>query len=1137
MPSRVTDPLELTRRRAADLHASLVAGGFASSVPIEIAHAAAAACDLEVNAWPQGHPILRGGRAIYDHDAGTIDHEATGDPFQDAFLIAHEIGHHEFGGDIRVVVTTAIDPERSMAGRELGTARVVDYSPASRVETRMNLFAREFLLPRDVLRRWHVEERCSATEIAERTGAPYGAVALQLFDALLLPRVELPDAPRAPRPPLDAEQRLAVQHRGGAFLLRAGPGTGKTQTLIGRLESLRDEGTEPEGVLVLTFSNKAAAELTERIAATWPEAAASAWIGTFHSFGLDLLRRCGRAIGLPENPRLIDQVEAVAMLEDELVRLDLEHFRDLWDPTDNLRDILQAISRAKDEVVDASAYQKLAEAMFAAATGDEERAGAARCLEVAKVYECYEQLKRERGCLDFGDLVAQPVVLLEARDEIRREQAARYAHILVDEYQDVNRASVRLLRALAPAGQNLWAVGDAKQSIYRFRGASSANMRQFTQTDFPGGVEASLRTNYRSHKEVCDAFTAFAGTMTSAEPGFEARAHRGAGGGVAFVPVHSKEHEVEELALRISAAREAGIAFRDQAVICRGNERLGEIARGLEARGIPILYLGPLFDRPQVKEALALLSLLDDPLAIGLVAAANLPEVSIPLDDVARCIRALREAAPDAALDWTAHLLALDTLSDRGRAGVAALVEMLEGLESDHHPWWALARIYLDKTRMGVRLAAGLQGGEVAPAVALWQLQSFLRAAKLPAGRSPVAALLEHVRRLVLLADDRDLRALPAAAQAMDAVHVLTIHASKGLEFEAVHMANLTSGSLPQPATRVRGLPPPDGMIEGSLHSGIEAQASGHAAEEECLFFVGLSRARRTLTLLAKCNERANGLNGQSPFIDKLGSSARTKAALSSRPAELDSPSDASLDWRGPPTFTAAQLRQFERCKRHFFYAHVLRLPGRRGGTAFTQMHDAVRIAVAEGFGVPFDGVDAGALERLFERAWAAHGPTDHPYAAVYRDIGRRLFHTYLQMSAAETYGEAPIRCFEIGGIRIEVRPDEQVATGPRGARVRFVRTGRTTKAHLDSLEAAAVLLAYPGPAEVEYLFLSDQRAEPVAMTPRKLENRRAKIEGAADDILHGRFPATPDRPDRNCPRCPYFVVCTDVPRGVLTIG
>ena len=1035
-------------------------------------------------------------------------------------------------------MTTAIDPECPMAGGELGTARVVDYSPASRVETRMNLFARELLLPRDVLRRRHVEEGCSASSIAERTGAPYGAVALQLFDALLLPPVEVVEAPRAPQPQLDPEQRLAVEHRGGALLLRAGPGTGKTQTLVGRLESLRDEGVDPEGVLVLTFSNKAAAELTERIATTWPEAAASAWIGTFHSFGLDLLRRCGRAIRDChwESPRLIDQVEAVAMLEDELIKLDLEHFLDLWDPTDNLRDILQAISRAKDEVVDAPAYRRLADAMIAAATGDEERVRAVRCVEVAKVYECYERLKRERGCLDFGDLVAQPAVLLEARAEIRREQASRYAHILVDEYQDVNRASVRLLRALAPTGDNLWVVGDAKQSIYRFRGASSANMTQFALTDFPGGTEAILRTNYRSHGEVCGAFTAFARMMASAEPGFEARAYRGTGGDVAFVPVRSKEHEVEELTLRISAACGAGIAFRDQAVICRGNERLGEVARGLESRGIPVLYLGPLFDRPEVKEALALLSLLDDPLAIGLAAAANMPEVSIPLDDVALCVQALRVAAPDAALDWKGHLLALDTLSDRGRAGVAALVAMLEGLEGDHHPWWALARIYLDETRMGVRLAAGLQCGEVAPAVALWQLQSFLRAVKLPAGRSPVAALLEHVRRLVRLTDDRDLRALPAAAQAMDAVHVLTIHASKGLEFEAVHMANLTARSLPQPTKKVRG-PLPDGMIEGSSHSGAEAQAAEHDAEEECLFFVGLSRARRTLTLLAKCSDRGDGPRGQSPFIGKLGPSARIETALSTPSAEVDPLPDASLDWSGPPTFTAVQLRQFERCPRHFFYAHVLRLPGRRGGTAFTQTHDAVRNAVAQRLGVPSDETDAEALEQFFDRAWAANGPTDHPYTAIYRNIGRQLFEAYLQMSAAETYDEAPTRCFEIGGIRIEVRPDEQVASGPRGARVRFVRTGRMTKAHPDSLEAAAVLLAYPGPAEAEYLFLTDRHAELVTMTLRKLEARRAKIEKVAGDILQGRFPATPERPDRTCPRCPYFFVCTDVPEGVLATG
>lgn len=260
----------------------------------------------------------------------------------------------------------------------------------------------------------------------------------------------------------DPTQVAAAEHRDSAFQLQAGPGTGKTRTLVRRIESLLAEGVDPTTILVLTFSNKAANELSERLAASNPTAAAAMWIGTFHAFGLDIVRRFHDKLGLPPDPRLIDKSEAIELLEDELPRLPLRHYRNLWDPALDLSDMLTAISRAKDEVVDAAGYRALAQAMADNAGHDAEAmVGAEKCLEVALLFETYERLMAAGQLIDFGDLVAQPVRLAESDSEVKMALKARHQHVLVDEYQDVNNASVRLLKAIVGEGRNLWVVGDA----------------------------------------------------------------------------------------------------------------------------------------------------------------------------------------------------------------------------------------------------------------------------------------------------------------------------------------------------------------------------------------------------------------------------------------------------------------------------------------------------------------------------------------------------------------------------------------------------------------------------------------------------------------------------------------------------
>lgn len=256
----------------------------------------------------------------------------------------------------------------------------------------MDVFAREFLVPRPWVRKLHLDDGATAEAIAARLGAPHAVVSQQLLDALLLPPFAIPAPIEVESKPLKPDQNDAATHEGSAYLLEAGPGTGKTQTLVGRVEYLLAKGVEPGRILILTFSNKAAGELSERIGSKHRTAAASIWIGTFHGFGLDIVRRFHERLKLPRNPKLLERTDAIGFLEDEYTKLGLEHFKDLRNPSGSIQDILDAISRARDEVIDSSRYRMLAEAMLASATTAAEREAAEKNLEVATVFAAYETM-------------------------------------------------------------------------------------------------------------------------------------------------------------------------------------------------------------------------------------------------------------------------------------------------------------------------------------------------------------------------------------------------------------------------------------------------------------------------------------------------------------------------------------------------------------------------------------------------------------------------------------------------------------------------------------------------------------------------------------------------------------------------
>lgn len=1138
------DATEAARREAERIHQAAIAEGDDPWNLLELVSREAARRDLDVYALAQGDSALKGGRAVLDNQAGCILYEDIGSAFDRAFLIAHELGHFVLEGGAQNMVTQEVEPDRSAEDAPVGVERVLDYGARERREVRMDLFARELLLPRSVVRHHHIDSNCSSADIATRLGAPLQVVQQQLLDALLLPPSEPPAVaePTAavPASTPDPTQVAAANHRNTAFQLQAGPGTGKTRTLVQRIESLLAEGANPMSILVLTFSNKAANELCERLAARNPQAAAAMWIGTFHAFGLDIVRRFHDKLGLPVDPRLIDRSEGIELLEDELPRLSLRHYRNLWDPALDLSDMLSAISRAKDEVVNAAGYRALAQAMTQNCGADAEAMkNAEKCMEVALVYETYERLMTARQLIDFGDLVAQPVRLVETDAEVRSALRARHKHVLVDEYQDVNRSSVRLLKAIVGDGRDLWVVGDARQSIYRFRGASATNMAEFA-LDFPGAQVAQLGVNYRSGQEVVDAFTAFSATMKASTDSLplHLRASRGA---TSTMPelrvVGSTEDEISAVAATIKRQQEAGTAFREQALLCASNARLSEIAEGLEARGIPVLHLGSLFERPEIKDLLAMLSMLGDPYAVGLVRVSTMPTYELPLQDVVQIIEGLRENKV-AALDWRLAKNWPPELAEANKTALTHAAMLFDGVSPTGNPWSILATWVIDRLGLAKSLYLAGDARSRMKGLALWQFLNFCRQQPSGAG-APCVRLLDRIRRLVLLSEDRGLRHLPSAAVGIDAVRLMTIHASKGLEFHTVHIPGMVTSGLPRNNMAPRCVPP-DGLIHGSGGvTGLEAVKAEHDEEEECLFFVALSRARDRLFVYASSVQSDGRARNLSKFIPSIRRYLIEPLSSSLPPAGLRTTSALQIAWEQKPVWTDSQVTLFERCPRRFLYTHVMKLGGRRTETAFMKMHNVVGdvfdwLKTAHAMTMPTEA----ELTARFDQAWQAKGSVNHGYAEDYRRIARRLVDVVIETRSRGV--PAPVTPISLGWAEGEilVRPDS-VAQGDKGQIVvRRVKTGKPRSNGFDDIEYTLLHLAttqaYGGSAEVEVTYLTSETTQPMKITERKLKTRSEKVQGFIKRVQAGDLPLKEEA--RTCPRCPSFFICGDLPAGAITI-
>lgn len=1166
-----------------------------------------------------GDPLLYGAQATLDD--GFIYYNAEITPWLALYYQAHEFAHHWLHNGGSLCSDEDVDYTESEDKSLYGEGRIEAYGPHQRREMEANVFAREFLLPGDQLRRWYVEENLNAAQISECSGLALDFVLHNLAYALLAPDVEdsltAPDTDEAFAAldavtlTLDESQRAAAYSAHTPLLVAAGPGTGKTRTLVGRILYLLNEGVAPDKIVALTFSNKAGEEMRERVERFAPDATPKIWIGTFHAFGLELLRRYWQEAALPPRARVLDPVAALFILERHLPQLGLDYYQNLYEPTTHLAAILAAISRAKDALVSPDKYAELAGVMLAHARseGDAEATRKAeRATEVACVYHLYQNYLEHHGLLDFGDLIFRTVRLLREQDAVRMEIQAQYHHVLVDEYQDVNRACGVLLGLLANHGEGLWVVGDTRQAIYRWRGAAPAQVRHFLK-DFPHGRTQALTVNYRSLPPIVRLISAVASQMSVLQAtdyltettamtervDFSAwHAHRqdrdatsGKQSEIRFEIATNMDEEARELAQLITSRKERGVPFSSQAVICRKHSQLVKFARALEAEGVPTLYLGDIFERSEVRDLLALIALASDGSGRTLPRVARFPEYNIPLREVRAILQAAKETRrefPDALtpLDTTQEFntLAPDKLirefttetsgatnaggaeSDVSAAGFARLIYHLARVAHLQSAWKMLAHYLFIHSRYLAPVLADDSSAGAQRRLAIYQLLQFLhnegeRAVEATNETDAQRAILRYIRRLKSLSEDKGLRPAPVSAEGLDAVRLTTVHGAKGLEWSCVYLPYLGRGHFPA-KRQYEPCPPPAGMIETFSNaegtseteetSGAgEAQKDTHLEEEECLFFVALSRARDRLCLSRA--ERYGGNNSKaSELLEKIEEHLpRAANSAATWHTEIEQnvtdvflePATQTPDPK--PRFTERQLGAYLKCPRKFFYEQRLYLSGKGEETAYLRFHacvyETLRWLAGERMAGRLVECSADAFQERAQaqltRLWQAKGPVGHVYESFYREqaalMVERAVRHYSRARGQLLYQTWTV---ERPNALVSLTPDYmELIEETDGATILFRHT-RTGKPPTGTPDDDLYALFYAIAAEhfpqarprVEILYLSTDEIIELNLSQRTINTRLKHYDDAISGILAGEFP--PEASDHQCPRCAHFFTC-----------
>ena len=995
-------------------------------------------------------------------------------------------------------------------------------------------------------------------------------------------------------------QKTAITHKSGPLLVVAGAGTGKTRVITERIKNLiENESVRPEEILALTFTEKAANEMLERIGDVMPLGYEEPWVYTFHSFADRILRSEGLEIGLDPSYKIISTPDQWLLVRKNLFKFDLKYFRPLGNPTKFIAAILKFISRIQDENVSVEDFLNYTQEFE---DGNEEKT---RWLELAKFYQKYQELKIANSKMDFGDLIMWAIKLFKQRPAILEKYRKQFKHILVDEFQDTNHAQYELVKLLYPNGgaksetdpdeilgstpekklesirenlpgelRSMRVVGDDSQSVYRFRGAAVSNILEFMR-DYPYARMVVLLKNYRSTQKILDP--AYKLIKNNNPDTLESKLGISkelvseiskSGVDINIFQTETVENEVDLVISKILdiLAAEPQYTYKDFAILARANNHLDAFVLALRKRGLPYQLVGNrgLYDRDEVRDVLALLKVIVSPLdGIALYRALNIKTLNISYTTVTQMLSQSRYRKVDL---WE---LVKTSTDENVQNFYKTIVEYQENI-TKATPVEIVYNLVSEINYVNQFLEEGSEE-LIESQLSLKNLNLFLNKVKgfeveFRSETKENPTIIDFVDYIELMVEAGDNPA-QAEIEDIDTINLLTVHASKGLEFPVVFIINLVGDRFP---TREKGdpIPLPDALIKESLPVGDE-----HIQEERRLFYVGMTRAQKYLFLTLAKNyggkrekvpsgfveetglkiqfvtageiktEGMGGLGGAEEEIQKtlfgVGTPFREPEAHRITSSTLSLAGAREIKEFVPDFLSYSQIETYLTCPLQYKYAYVLKIPtppshalsfGNSIHATLLDYHNRLM------FG---EQVDLDKLLEIYKNNWQPLGYLNEEHRQMRFKEGKELLKKYYEENKNKIFKHKGLEKnfnMKIDGIKFYGKIDRIDELADGGVEIIDYKTGQTkTQKDVDKdsqvafYAIAAKEIFGLNVEKLTYYFLDSGEKISTTRTPKQLEEKKKEVVEVIGRMKSGNFEATPGM---HCLWCDYKEICPYAYKG-----
>ncbi|MFH1186773.1 MAG: ATP-dependent DNA helicase [Candidatus Levyibacteriota bacterium] len=954
---------------------------------------------------------------------------------------------------------------------------------------------------------------------------------------------------------LNKQQLTAVTHGSGPLLIIAGAGTGKTTVITERIKYLiLDKNTNPSEILALTFTEKAAMEMEERVDKVMPYGYTQMWISTFHSFCDKILRQEAIHIGLNPSYKLLTEAESILLIRKNLFKFNLKYFRPLGNPNKFLGGLLQHFSRLKDEDVSVNEYLRFSKNLKRKKKQDKQEVE--KTIELANAYKAYEELKTKDGVMDFSDLISNTLNLFKKRKNILKNYQLQFKYILVDEFQDTNYAQNKLTELLSGEKKNITVVGDDDQSIYRFRGSSISNIIQFKEK-FPKTKIVTLTKNYRSTKEILDR--AYNLIQFNNPDRLEAKekinkklksARNISGENISFSFSDRAEDEADSVAEKINKLTQNNtFQFKDIAILVRANNHAQAFIRAFERKRIPFQFLGPgkLFQREEIKNLVSYLKILynfED--SISLYRVLTMSIFKLNAIEIASLLNLSKRK--NYSLFETLEKVDESFLSQQTKEKIKNISKMIKKhlkLVPKESAGQILFYFLQDSGFLKEIINPKTEKDELAAK----NMAKFFDKLKTYETERETATVFEVVDWIDLsmqvgespLSTDFDWTE-------NNAVNILSIHSSKGLEFPVVFLVNLVSERFP---TRQRKeiIPIPSEFIKEILPSG-----DFHIGEERRLFYVGMTRARDLLFMTAsKYYSEGKRERKVSPFVyESLGEkniikilekdNSKDNRQLSllnwEQTAQIDIPvsSNISINY-----LSYSQIQTFDICPLHYKLKYILKIPTPQtsaqsfGTSVHTSLRDFYQSWIAG------QKIAKRDIESLIKKNWINEGYQSKEHEAKTFKKAKQIILSYLEKNFDEK--KLPIKLeypfnfmiknLKIGGRidRIDLLKDNKIEiidykTGTNIPDEKFLAKNMQLAVYALAITELRDKILYKKPEDIilSFYYLEEGKKISTIRTKEQLEETKEKILEKSKQIANSDFVCSKNR---LCLTCEYKILCS----------